>query len=255
MKIQYVLPIALLAWSPAILEVNANDGRVETLTARKDEERDAPLAAALLNANKDHRQEVMLLPEEDNTSWWSLHESMSYSYEPSAAPTKSAAVTTAPTTTEAPSKSPSKSPSNAPSKAPTKAPVTSSPTKIETTTAPVAVGSCTDSGTQFLLTDDWGVVKLRGCDWVGNNINQIGKRCGYNNIESHCPNTCGACAAFSCADSERQFVKWGNKNKLHTCEWVKQSANAKLITKRCDMTGFTATCRETCKYVGNGLSC
>ena len=146
------------------------------------DDRGAPLAASLLNANKDHRQEVMLLPEEDNTSWWSLHLSMAYSYKPSAAPTKSAAITKAPTTTEAPSKSPSNAPSKAPTKVPTRAPVTSSPTKIGTTTAPVAGGSCTDAGTQFLITDDWGVVELRGYDWLGNKINHLGKRCGYNNV-------------------------------------------------------------------------
>jgi len=62
MKIQYVLSVTLLAWSPAILEVNANGGRVKTLLSRR---RDVPLLpAALLNVNKDRRQEAKLSEEE-----------------------------------------------------------------------------------------------------------------------------------------------------------------------------------------------
>mmetsp|Transcript_8055 Transcript_8055/g.12176 ORF Transcript_8055/g.12176 Transcript_8055/m.12176 type:complete len:249 (-) Transcript_8055:262-1008(-) len=248
MKIQYVLRLALLAWGPAttILEVNANNVRVETLTLTR--KRDAPLPAALLNVvNKDHprRQEVKLSEEEEMFLRY-LQEATSHSQSydaPSEAPTKTGVL---------PSKSPSQSPSQSPTEAPTKAPVTSSPTKVATTAAPVAGGSCKDSGTKFVLSNDTGAEKkLKGCEWVGNN--QTEKRCGYKGVASHCPNTCGACAAYSCADSEKGFVKWGKNKKTFTCEWVKK--NASVITKRCNMTGIAATCRETCKYVGNGLSC
>jgi len=250
MKIQYVLIVAFLAWSPAILEVNANDDRVETLTLTRKRDAPPPLpAAAILNVNKDHprRQEVKL-SEEEEIFWEYWQNSMSFSYDaPSAAPTKSVLLTKAPTT-----KAPSKSPTKAPSKSPTKAP-SKSPTKAPTMAPVTSSGPCKDSGTKFVLSNDTGAEKkLKGCKWVGRN-NKTEKRCGSQGVASHCPNTCGACAAYSCADSEKGFVKWRKNKKTFTCEWVKKNASA--ITKRCNMPGIAATCRETCKYIGNGLSC
>jgi len=245
MKIQYALPIALLAWSPA-LRVNAND-RVEALTRK----RDAPLpAGALLNANKDNHQEVELSEQEELFLRY-LQEATSHGDSmsmPTAAPTG----VTGKNPTKAPSKAPVKAPSAAPSAAPTKAPTrlptvgTRAPTRL-----PTVGGSCKDSGTKFLLTTDQGVRKKRSCNWVGKNNSD--KRCGYKNVASHCPDTCNQCAAYKCADSARKFVKWGKNDKPKSCDWVKRKPNK--LAHRCDMKGFRATCRASCNYVGNGLSC
>lgn len=264
MKIQLILPVALLA-SLTPLQAHASsslaeNNKVEALTRK----REAPLPAALLDGETNHQQqeEVKLTDEEELFLRYLQTEiSTSYSYAPSAAPT--VAVTNSPTKSpvKAPTRAPTKSPVKAPSRAPTETPSTAdtnSPTKAPSTTttsAPSVSESCKDSGSKFLLASGTtGRLRKRSCTWVGKStVANTAKRCSYNGVNSHCPNTCGACATYQCADSEKRFVKWGKNDKPRSCLWV--GRKAALLSKRCGIKGFTATCRKTCSYSGNGLSC
>jgi hypothetical protein len=126
------------------------------------------------------------------------------------------------------------------------------PTKVSPTRAPSAIGSCEDSGVKFLIeTGPARKVKTRSCDWVGNN--NTAKRCDFDGVKSHCPNTCDACATYQCADSEMAFVKWGKNDKRKTCIWVGRKPSK--LARRCDIDGVASTCRDSCSYAGNGFSC
>jgi len=114
-------------------------------------------------------------------------------------------------------------------------------------------GLCKDSGVKFLKQSDKGGFVKKGCSWVGSKPSKLNIHCGFKGVASHCPNTCLECSTYACADSEKEWVFWGKNNKRKTCAWV--ARKPAKVNKRCANTGVKATCRETCKYVGYGLTC
>ena len=91
---------------------------------------------------------------------------------------------------------------------------------------------CVDSPTRLLVNK----VKKKSCNWVGNKL----ERCDKNNINSHCPLTCGVCDEFKCEDSARKFfLPNGNVKK---CGWVARQNTE----ERCALEGVAETCRKTC---------
>jgi len=67
--------------------------------------------------------------------------------------------------------------------------------------------------------------------------------CNFAAAQSHCPDTCNACATYECADST---VPWIFFNRVFRCS---QLANLppNEITDNCDTwSELSATCRQTC---------
>jgi len=158
---------------------------------------------------------------------------------PTAAPVTSAPVTSAPVTS-APAAAPVTS---APvTSSPTAAPVTSSPTTAAPVTSSPTVSmeptsglSCDDSETRFPVNS-----RSRTCDWVARK--NTTKRCGKTGVASHCPDTCGACATYECADSLRKFYL--PNGQVKKCAFVARNR----VDYRCALAGVASTCRETCGY-------
>ena len=152
-----------------------------------------------------------------------------------------------PSKTSSPGSSPSILPSKSPSKKPTKSPVaqpTGSPVE-----SPTPVVKCKDSRVRFRLDIDHKV-KKRSCKWVGQNSEKIDTRCGLENVDSHCPLTCGACSEYKCADSKKVWFPKTNNEDLKDvnkrCTWVGKNASKK--DRRCGKKGVRRTCRATCGY-------
>jgi len=92
--------------------------------------------------------------------------------------------------------------------------------------------SCLDSPTRLMINK-----KKKSCKWVANNAIT---RCLKKGVASHCPETCGLCSEYECADSEKKwYLKNGKKKK---CGWV----GRKNSEDRCAMEGVKQTCRATC---------
>lgn len=112
---------------------------------------------------------------------------------------------------------------------PTSAPVASP------SLAPVSVsnGSCVDSPLRMIVDG-----RSRSCEWVARRNTE--NRCRIENVESHCPVTCNACATNQCTDSESRFILGNGDSKK--CVWVRR-LNSRI---RCAIDGVRNTCRQTC---------
>jgi hypothetical protein len=92
--------------------------------------------------------------------------------------------------------------------------------------------SCMDSPNRFLINK-----KSRSCNFVAK---KPSVRCLKPGVASHCPETCGLCSKYKCADSEKKWLlQNGNQKK---CGWV----GKKKTAERCAMEGVQETCRATC---------
>ena len=106
----------------------------------------------------------------------------------------------------------------------------------------------------MLLKRD-GITKKRNCSWVASNEDKRSLRCSLKEVASHCPNACNsvttpnACEEFACQDSMMEWVSWGFDEPL-TCDWVKVNPE-----RRCEMYGVKATCRQTCEYANDFVTC
>ncbi len=69
--------------------------------------------------------------------------------------------------------------------------------------------------------------------------------CDHLKIASFCPDTCGVCKEFGCADATLPFKFFGKKKKEWTCEEL-NNKQKKIIDRKCAHPRFYTTCRETC---------
>lgn len=106
----------------------------------------------------------------------------------------------------------------------------------------------------MLLKRD-GITKKRSCSWIAKNEDKRSLRCSLKEVASHCPNACNsvttpnACEEFVCQDSMMEWVRWGFDEPLN-CDWVKVNPE-----RRCAMNGVKATCRQTCEYANDFITC
>merc|ERR1740124_1756160 len=89
---------------------------------------------------------------------------------------------------------------------------------------------CADSSLKFEIKDPDGSEYDLKCIWI-TTIADV--RCGYNDVRTHCPVTCGACDP--CTDSKAEFYF---KTILSTC--------VSLATNKCKISAIFHTCRATC---------
>merc|ERR1740124_577703 len=89
---------------------------------------------------------------------------------------------------------------------------------------------CADSSLKFEIKDPDGSEYDLKCIWI-TTIADV--RCGYNDVRTHCPVTCGACDP--CTDSKAEFYF---KTELSTC--------VSLATNKCKISAIFHTCRATC---------
>jgi len=128
-----------------------------------------------------------------------------------------------PITSMNPSNTPSRMPANNPTTTPSFAP----------STMPSLLPSvyCADSKFKLKIKDtDGNAIEIRSCSWASRDA-EI--RCAYDNVNTHCPVTCGACE--SCADSQAEFFF---TKEYNTC--------AIASKKNCRIKDFSHTCRATC---------
>ncbi|GFH59958.1 hypothetical protein CTEN210_16434 [Chaetoceros tenuissimus] len=177
--------------------------------------------------------------------------------EPSSSP--SSLPSMQPSKTNKPSAKPSASPSSKPSAKPSVSP-SSKPSAKPSAKPSINQGdNCKDSGVKFKkkINAD-GEYKKRSCAWLLRKPEKTLSRCESGNkqkIKKHCPNACGACEQYKCADSEKKWFLWGDEEKMRNCKWVGEDPGK--IARRCGKNGVAATCRATCKYTNTtlGLSC
>ena len=148
--------------------------------------------------------------------------------QPTPTPTTKVPTTNSPTSM-VPTKSPIAS-TQPPTELPSQSPTTLSPTSSPSDT-------CTSSPLEFILGD----YEL-DCEWVADDTTV---RCAYPGVASHCPNECGACETYACADAETILI---HQNDEKTCAELEAYDEA-TINHVCAMNpDIKLTCRGTCQY-------
>merc|ERR1712045_767239 len=94
--------------------------------------------------------------------------------------------------------------------------------------------TCSDSGVP---------ISYLGRDITCNIISRRNK-CDRPVAASHCPETCGMCEMYGCADSDAPFEYDGG---TEFCSSIPDSA--------CDTPSIASTCRETCNFCFDGNTC
>ncbi|GFH51681.1 predicted protein [Chaetoceros tenuissimus] len=225
MKLQFILPFALLSCNTASAELSRK--REAATPESLGKEQSVPITQ-------------LKLTEEEELFLRYLQEDSSHSFSlsgPTASPSHS------------PSASPSAKPSPSPSKSPTRAPIigTRSPTKAPVGDSP---GVCKDSGCAVERIADFsgrklqaavGSITTRSCKWVGRK--NTTKRCSYKYMTSHCPDTCGTCSLYQCSDSLATFYLW--QSDKETCASLAALTDVK-IEKFCRYKTVAGKCPVTC---------
>lgn len=94
--------------------------------------------------------------------------------------------------------------------------------------SPSTINNCVNSWHKFKTKDLTGMVlENKNCHWVSKRKT----RCNYDNVRTHCPDTCGTCE--TCTDSKVEFLF---NQTYNTCEIASETLCHKLST----------TCRATC---------
>jgi len=99
---------------------------------------------------------------------------------------------------------------------------TASPSRIH-----VCVNSWLKFNTRNPTTNE--VFENINCVWAS----KKDERCDFDNVSSHCPETCDTCE--TCIDSKAEFIF---RKELATCDIANEDS--------CDINGVSSTCRATC---------
>merc|ERR1740124_727714 len=126
-------------------------------------------------------------------------------------------------------------PTDSPTDEPSTMPTTSHLPSLAPSTSPAPTVYCADSTLMF-NTKDSNNKKYKGktCEWISGR--KTNERCAFENVETHCPATCGTCDP--CSDSKAKFF----------LQQATATTNCKKIKKdnKCAEKGVFHTCRATC---------